>query len=116
MVTCLAALGYGILPIWQAARNGRLRRGFRAAAGGTLRGEADTLASTNVHEGGYASAALRLNRRPWSLARRSQHAPAEVGMTLLVEASALTASLALGWGAARLALALLLAVAFRSRV
>jgi hypothetical protein len=37
-------------------------------------------------------------------------------MTLLVEASALTASLALGWGAARLALALLLAVAFRSRV
>jgi hypothetical protein len=37
-------------------------------------------------------------------------------MTLLLEASALTASLALGWGAARLALALLLAVAFRSRM
>jgi hypothetical protein len=36
-------------------------------------------------------------------------------MTLLLEASALTASLALGWGASRLALALLLAVAFRSR-
>jgi hypothetical protein len=36
-------------------------------------------------------------------------------MTLLVEASALTVSLALGWGAARLALAALLALAFRSR-
>jgi hypothetical protein len=37
-------------------------------------------------------------------------------MTLLVDAFALTVSLALGWGASRLALAALLALAFRSRL
>lgn len=36
-------------------------------------------------------------------------------MTLLVDAFAVTVSLAVGWGAARLALAVLLALAFRSR-
>jgi hypothetical protein len=37
-------------------------------------------------------------------------------MALLVDGLALTVSLALGWGAARLALAALLALAFRSRL